>query len=115
MAELRTLLPIPSPVLSIPPEQPKPKRTPVTRNRKAEGRIIDAVLEWFSEDDLREMALEMGVNYDAILGSGLKGKIAGIVDRFAKHGILPELVDVLVTERPHVDWVGMLLDTNELK
>jgi len=107
-SSIATLLP------ATPPEI-KSTRTAVTRNRKAESRIIDAVLETFDENELREMAHEMGVHYDAILGTGLRGKIAGVVEHFARHGILAELVDYLATERPHVDWHGALLDTSELK
>lgn len=110
MDTLKSIINTPSPV--VPPE--KPTRTAVKRNRKAEARIIDAVLDTFDEQELIDMAMEMGVNYHAILGNGLRGKITGIVEHFARHGILPELVNYLATERPHVDWHGALIDTNEL-
>ena len=92
-----------------------PKRPTIKRNRKAEARIADAVLETFDENELREMSHEMGVNYDAILGAGLRGKVTGVIEHFARHGIFVELVDYLTTERPHVNWHMMIMDTDELK
>ena len=112
LAELKASPITPSPAFN--PEA-KPVRPIITRNRKAEGRIIDAVLEWFDEQELIDMTLEMDINYHAILGNGLRGKVTGIVNHFARHGILGELVDYLTTERPHVDWLTMLMDTTELK
>jgi hypothetical protein len=114
MDELKSIIATLFPQTTLPIE-PKPTRTAVRRNRKAEARIIDAVLETFDEQELSEAAIENGINYAAILGNGLRGKVAGVVEHFARHGILPELVDYLATERPHVDWYGMLLDTSELK
>jgi len=97
------------------PIETKPERQTIKRNRKAESRIIDAILETFDEQELIDMAMEMDINYHAILGNGLQGKVTGVVTHFARHGILAELVDYLATERPHVDWHGALIDTNELK
>lgn len=114
MDELRSLIATLSPATTPQPET-KPQRKEVARNYKAESRIIDGVLKTFDENELREMSHEMGVNYDAILGSGLRGKITGVIEHFARHGILAELVDYLTTERPFVEWHTMLLDTSELK
>lgn len=101
----------PAPVI---PTETKPIRQVPKRNRKAEARIIDAVLDTFDENELRDTAMENGINYDAILGNGLRGKVTGVIEHFARHGILAELVDYLATERPHVDWHTMVLDTREL-
>lgn len=111
MAELRTL--IPSPSLPGNSEQTS-KRATVRRDRKAEGRIIDAMMEVFDLQELEDLALDVGVNYQAILGEGLRGKAMGLVSHFARHGRLDLFVDQLVTERPLVDWHTMLLDTGEL-
>lgn len=114
LAELKASLPTPSPSPVIPPES-KPTRTAVKRNRKAEARIIDGVLDTFDEQELIDLSMELGVNYQAILGNGLRGKVTGVVDHFARHGILGELVNQLAEERPHFDWHGVLIDTSELK
>lgn len=112
MAELRTLLPS---LLSPANTEPTSKRATVRRDRRAEGRIIDAMIEVFDLQELEDLALDVGVNYQAILGEGLRGKAMGLVSHFARHGRLDLLVNQLATERPHIDWHGALLDTNELK
>jgi len=111
IAELKTLLSTPSP--AIPPET-KPKRPEIKRDRKAESRIADGMAETFSQGELSEFALDMGLDYEAILGEGLKGKILGMVSHFARHGHMELFVNQLETERPHVLWHTMLLDTSEL-
>lgn len=61
------------------------------------------------------MAYDFGVDFGAILGEGTKRKARSLVGHFARRGFLEVLVNQLATERPHVDWHGALLDTNELK
>lgn len=63
---------------------------------------------------MADLAFNFGVDFEAILGEGKRGKARGLVGHFARRGFLEVLVDQLTTERPHVDWHGALLDTSEL-
>jgi hypothetical protein len=72
------------------------------------------MIEVFNGQELAELAMDVGINYEAILGDGLRGKAAGMVTHFARHGRLDLFVNQLVQERPLVDWHTMLLDTSEL-
>lgn len=92
-------------------ERPKtPKRNP-----RAEERIVENVAATFSEQELADLSYEFGIDYEAVLGTGVKNKARGLVGHFARRGYLEVLVNQLAMERPHVDWHGALLDTNELK
>lgn len=91
------------------------KRPEIERNQKAESRIAKAIDETFSEQELSELAYQLGVDYEAILGEGKRGKVRGFVGHFARRGFLDLLVNQLATERPHFDWHLALLDTAELK
>ena len=106
---IATLLP------TSPPETNTPTRPTIKRNRKAEARIVDGMVQTFNLQELIEFAADVGLDYETILGEGLRGKIMAFVAHFGRHGHIDILVNQLTTERPHVDWLTMLLDTSELK
>lgn len=94
---------------------PPPKKRGVARNLKAEGRIADWLANAFNEQEMVDLAYEVGVNYEALLGQGLTGKAQALVSHFARRELLPEFVNQLTDERPSVDWHTALIDTSELK
>lgn len=93
----------------------KPARaTAVRRNHRIESKIGDGIEETFDEQELSELAYELGVDYEALLGEGKRGKIRAFVGHFARRGFLDVLVSQLTQERPHYDWHAALLETGEL-
>ncbi|NJN54486.1 MAG: hypothetical protein HC804_06875 [Anaerolineae bacterium] len=92
----------------------KPTRTAVRRNHRVESRLGDGIEETFNEQELSELAYELGVDYEALLGEGKRGRIRAFVGHFARRGFLEILVNQLAQERPHFDWHAALLDTGEL-
>ncbi len=63
-------------------------------------RLRQVLAEFFSEEDLRTLCFDLGVNYDALPATGTGGKAREIILDLGKQGRLPELVAYVRQARP---------------
>jgi hypothetical protein len=59
---------------------------------------------YFSEEELRSLTLDLAVNYDSLPGSGLAAKARELVAYLARQQRLTELVQIGQEERPRAPW-----------
>lgn len=83
-------------------EQPSPGLP--KRDLKAEKGVADLVAMYFSEEELAGLALDVGVDYEALPGRGTAGKARALVGHFGRRGLFDVLIRQLVEERPNVEW-----------
>jgi hypothetical protein len=60
--------------------------------------------DFFSDDELRALCSEMGVDYERLRGSGRAAKASELVRTLAAHGRIPQLVALASRLRPNVSW-----------
>lgn len=58
----------------------------------------------FSEDDLRALTFDLGIDYESIVGEGKRGKIRALVSHFYRRNTLDVFVGLLAAERPNIAW-----------
>lgn len=63
--------------------------------------------ESFGEDEIRELAFELGVEYENIGGGTKRAKAQGLVELAERSGRLGELIELAKTKRPLIDWLGL--------
>lgn len=73
-------------------------------------RLKDTFATQFSEDELKEFALALGVDYENLSGSSKSGKARELALYLWRHSKLPLLAEVGPKRRPDIDW-GSILDT----
>ena len=62
------------------------------------------ISETFSDSELGTLCRDVGVDYDDLEGFGRAAKAKELVYYLERRGLIPDLVEVLQKERPHVDW-----------
>jgi hypothetical protein len=72
--------------------------------------LRDQIIMAFNEDELKDLALFLGINYDALSGSGTGSKAREIVTLCARQKRLAELLAQCAELRPNTEWP----DTKEL-
>jgi hypothetical protein len=82
---------------------PSPPISPPTMDNQlpALGRQIQQA---YGLEDLRWLALGLGVPYENLAGATLEAKIISLLEICRKNGRLPELLAQLREARPHVQW-----------
>lgn len=60
----------------------------------------------FSEDELRTVCFDLGVDYDNLAGAGKAGKARELVAYHERHGRISELMAVARQLRPDVYWAN---------
>lgn len=58
----------------------------------------------FSEEELRTLCFDLGVNYDDLQGEGKAGKARELVAFLDRHGRIPELLEIGRQLRPDIPW-----------
>ena len=58
----------------------------------------------FSEDELRTLCFEMGIDYDSLPGQGKSAKARDLVEYCDRRGRVDELLDRCHRERPGGNW-----------
>jgi hypothetical protein len=66
--------------------------------------------DYFSDDELRALCSEIGVNYDRLRGQGKAAKASELLRYLAARGRIPELVARASQLRPDVSWGEMSVD-----
>ena len=60
------------------------------------------VVEYFNDNELRNLCFDLGINYDALPGSGTDAKARELVALCLRQGKLADLLTQCALERPHV-------------
>lgn len=74
------------------------------------SRYID---EFFNENELGNLAFDMGVKYENLPGVAKDRKGRELVDYMRRHGRLYALVEMCREKRPHVPWPFVSVDIAE--
>jgi tetratricopeptide (TPR) repeat protein len=62
------------------------------------------LIEYFNEEELRDLCFRLDVDYDDLPGVGKAGKARELVTYHERRGILPKLAAMCRQLRPNVDW-----------
>lgn len=76
----------------------------VKRNRQLEASIARLVDEYFDDEELANLAYDVGLDYDGLNGEGKAARARAFVAHFGKRGLLDVLLKELGEERPNVEW-----------
>lgn len=66
--------------------------------------LQDLLTSAFSRDELADLCLRLGVNFDSLPAAGLEAQARELVLLLARQERLPALLAALRAERPNVDW-----------
>ena len=69
--------------------------------------LREKITEHFSDDELRTLCFDLGVDYESLGGEGKEGQARQLVAHCARHGHLAELYAKCSQLRPRVDWQEM--------
>ncbi len=70
----------------------------------ARGRLRQALVKLFNDEDLRTLCFDLDVEYDTLAGRDLIGKARELITRFEKEGRIPALIAACHELRPNADW-----------
>ncbi|MCP4362943.1 MAG: hypothetical protein GY796_33475 [Chloroflexi bacterium] len=73
-------------------------------NRAALSRIRSQIVSVFNEGELKGLAMDLAINYDALPGSGTNDKTREIVALCLRQSRLTELLTLCAKLRPHLEW-----------
>jgi hypothetical protein len=74
-------------------------------------RVRDILVEYFSEDELRDLAFELGIEFSDLPGESRSAKAREIAKYFSRRDRLPDLVSYGRRKRPNISWSGILGQT----
>lgn len=69
-----------------------------------------AIVQSFDLDDLQTIAFDLQVDWDELNGPTKSTKTQALLSELSQQRRLPELLDILIEERPHVGWPRILPD-----
>lgn len=67
-------------------------------------RLRKVLADGFSSAELGELAFDLGLEYDALAGSGKSAKIIELITYFERRGRYGELVQAAQAARPELSW-----------
>lgn len=67
-------------------------------------RYLTLLREYISEDEARELAFKMNVEWSELSGDNLRGRILSLVITLEKQGRLYQLEELVRELRPNIDW-----------
>ena len=68
-------------------------------------KLRDDLLTVFNQDELQALCRRLGIDYDQLRGKTQRDKAGILIGTMERNGRLPELVQEVVRERPHLDEV----------
>lgn len=83
---------------------PRDERLPDTGELKHRVLLHKEIDDYFSLDELREMILELGIDYDNLPGERKIDKALELALLMNRLGRFKELLEVLTEKRPFLDW-----------
>lgn len=69
------------------------------------GRFLDAIDKHFNEENLRDAAYELSVDYDSLPAEGKRAKARELILQLEDEGRLFQLTGWLQKTRPNIEWV----------
>lgn len=66
--------------------------------------LRDIFTTYFNEEDLKDFALDLGVDYENLSGSNKNAKARELALYLGRHSLLPQLAVIGPKRRPNVDW-----------
>lgn len=60
--------------------------------------------QFFDEEEVREIAFAVGVDFDALIGESKRGKVLSLVQEMDRQNRLDQLHNEVRKRRPNVDW-----------
>lgn len=81
-----------------------PLQKSVLSNRNILLTLRDNLNTYFSVSELRSLCFDLGIDYENLAGDSKNVKVMELVQMMQRHGRLPELVDLVRQQRPHVSW-----------
>ena len=70
----------------------------------AQARLRRLLGRHFNEDELRELALDLGLDYEDLAGDSKRAKVRELVLYFERRQLLDELVEAVKERRPLLGW-----------
>ncbi len=86
--------------------------TTVVVDQKYLTKLRSLLVEYFNEEELRDLCFTMGIDYESLPGEGMKGKTREILTFLERHNRIPELVEVVRDSRPDLDWEELDVSTS---
>ena len=83
----------------IPSEQPPSHRTIVDRVK-----LRQILIDYFNEDELRDLCFDLRVDYENLAGASKVGKARELIAFVERHGRFQELVEHAQYLRPNIIW-----------
>lgn len=68
--------------------------------------VAHLVAEYFSLEELDNLAFEVGVRSEDVPGVTLRARARGLVEYADRHGLLADLLRTCEVKRPFVAWPG---------
>jgi hypothetical protein len=83
-----------------------PTQSPAAQSLKQEQMIeyYRKLDKHFNQNELRDLAFQLGIDYDGLPGDGKADKARELVQYLERRGRSPELVAICLQQRPNVDW-----------
>ena len=64
------------------------------------------IVEFFKEDDMRQAAFDIGIEWENLAGETLSAKVRNMIIHLEDRGLLYRLVGYCQKKRPKIDWTG---------
>lgn len=80
--------------------------SPITAKEEARAAYL-ALEGTFNEDETRELAFELGTDYENLGGETKRARVQSLVELAQKSGRLNELISLAKSKRPLIDWLGL--------
>jgi hypothetical protein len=84
-----------------------PEETVASTSESLRSRLRQGLSDLFSEEELRTLCFDLGVDYENLPGSGKIGKAREIVAYFERRSSIPQLITQCRRLRPNGPWAGM--------
>jgi hypothetical protein len=72
-------------------------------------RLLEAVAGHFSDEELRTLCFELGIDYDDLPAQGKKNRARELIYECERGHRLDTLIALCLQKRPHVDWPAFVL------
>lgn len=85
-------------------KRPRPKLKLNSDELQTRSELQDVLIEFFNEEDLKNLAFDMGIDYESLPADGKQGKARELIVQTQRDGRLWMLLAECEKARPNVDW-----------
>lgn len=75
-----------------------------TAARRGERQYLALLRDYLSEDEARELAFRVAVDWETLPGESKRGRLLSLVQELERRGRLYQFEAMVREIRPHVDW-----------